>query len=118
MQMAEDFAVRVFHYCNELDSKNQFLMSKQLFRSGTSIGANIAEAQNAESLPDFVHKFKIAAKEIDESAYWLRICKRVNLMQSESTLHSDLMNVNKVVSKILSTSKKKMIQVKKGNLSN
>ena len=101
MQMAEDFAVHVIHYCDELNSKKQFLMAKQLFRSGTSIGANIAEAQNAESLPDFVHKFKIAAKEIDETAYWLRICKRVNLMHSESKLHSDLEGVNKVVSKIL-----------------
>lgn len=50
-------------------------MASQIFRSGTSIGANIREAQNAESKADFIHKFKIAAKEADEVNYWLLLCR-------------------------------------------
>ena len=50
-------------------------MASQIFRSGTSIGANIREAQNAETKRDFIHKFKISAKEADELEYWLRLCK-------------------------------------------
>ena len=49
-------------------------MANQLFKSGTSIGSNVREAQNAESKADFIHKMKIAAKEADETEYWLGLC--------------------------------------------
>ncbi len=51
-------------------------MASQLFKSGTSIGANVREAQNSESTADFIHKFKIAAKEADETQYWLELCEK------------------------------------------
>ena len=50
-------------------------MANQLFRSGTSIGANVKEAQNAESKADFIHKMKISIKEVEETEYWLLLCK-------------------------------------------
>ena len=69
-----DFAVRIVELCKYLNSeKKEFLISKQLMRSGTSIGANTREAQNAESKMDFIHKWGVAQKESDETCYWLEL---------------------------------------------
>ena len=70
-----EFALEIIKYCEELENLRKFVLGNQLLKSGTSIGANIREAQNAESKADFVHKFKIAAKEIEETKYWLELCK-------------------------------------------
>lgn len=69
------FAIKVVKYCEVLETKKKLVISRQLLRSGTSIGANIREAQNAESKQDFIHKIKLAAKEADETEYWLSVCK-------------------------------------------
>jgi four helix bundle protein len=83
-------------------------MSSQIFRSGTSIGANIREAQNAESKADFIHKFKISAKEADEVEYWLLLCKKSAFYPNPSKeLHSDLLTIIKIISKIIATSKRR-----------
>lgn len=67
-----DFAVLVVNLSKDLvESKKEFILSKQLVRSGTAIGALIREAQNAESKSDFIHKLAIAQKECDETIYWL-----------------------------------------------
>ncbi len=58
--------------------KKEFVLSKQLLRSGTSVGANIREAQNAESTNDFIHKLAIAQKECDETIYWLELLKETD----------------------------------------
>ena len=58
-----DFSLLIIKYCETLDQSRKYVISKQLLRSGTSIGANVFEAQNAESKADFIHKMKIAAKE-------------------------------------------------------
>jgi four helix bundle protein len=79
-------------------------MASQIFRSGTSIGANIREAQNAESKADFIHKFKIAAKEADEVKYWLSPCKESEFYSEE--LHKEIQSINLILSKIISSSKK------------
>ena len=82
-------------------------MASQLFKSGTSIRANIREAQNSESKADFIHKFKIAAKEADESQYWLELCKKSqHLPTPDPKLINDLNTIMKIISKIISTSKK------------
>ena len=78
-------------------------MASQIFRSGTSIGANIREAQNAESKADFIHKFKIAAKEADEVKYWLSLCKESEFYPNPS---EELQSINLILSKIISSSKK------------
>jgi hypothetical protein len=69
------FAVSVAKYCQTLQKDRNFPLSNQLFKSSTSIGANVREAQNAESKVDFIHKFKIAVKGVDETEYWLAWCK-------------------------------------------
>jgi four helix bundle protein len=76
-------------------------------KSGTSIGANIREAQNAESKADFIHKFKIAAKEIEETAYWLDLCKFSNGYATVDELIQQLQNISRIVNKIIITSKQK-----------
>jgi four helix bundle protein len=69
------FALEIITYCETLQENKKFVIANQLLKSGTSIGANIREAQNARSKADFIHKFKIAAKEIEKKIYWLELCK-------------------------------------------
>jgi four helix bundle protein len=63
-----------------MNDRKEFVMSKQLLKSGTSIGANVREAQNAESKPDFIHKMGIAQKEADETIYWLDLLKATSFI--------------------------------------
>ena len=68
------FAVRIVKLCRYLQTeKKEYVLSKQLLRSGTSIGANVSESQQAQSRPDFVSKLSIALKETSETEYWLRL---------------------------------------------
>jgi len=76
-------------------------------KSGTSVGANIREAQNAESKADFIHKFKISAKEIEESFYWLELCKFSENYPETDILIDQLTNISRIVNKIIITSKQK-----------
>jgi four helix bundle protein len=99
------FAISIVKYCEELESKKKFAIAKQLLKSGTSIGAHIREAQNAESKNDFIHKFKIAAKECDETIYWLAICKEIDSYPFDDNLTEQIEVISKVMSKILATSK-------------
>jgi len=75
LKLSFEFALKIVEYCELLNEGRRFVIANQLLRSGTSIGAKIREAQNAESKQDFIHKFKIAAKEAEEVEYWLLICK-------------------------------------------
>lgn len=61
------------------------VISTQFLRSATSVGANVAESQSAESRPDFIHKYSIAQKEARESLYWLRLMQRAEMVSPEST---------------------------------
>ncbi|WP_072930355.1 four helix bundle protein [Chishuiella changwenlii] len=102
-----EFSLLIIAYCEELELNRKFVISNQLLKSGTSIGANIREAQNAESLNDFIHKFKIAAKEIDETNYWLELCQLSENYPNSEMLTDKLVNISKIVNKIISTSKTK-----------
>jgi len=105
IEMSTQFSVEIIEFCEHLKSGNKSLLGKQLFRAGTSIGANIREAQNAESLKDFIHKFKIEAKEADESAYWLELCSKSESYPASEKLEKDLESMIRVISKIISSSK-------------
>ncbi len=85
-----NFALQIIEFCELLDRKKKFILSNQLLKSGTSIGANVREAQNAESAIDFIHKLKIAAKEADETQYWLLLCKRSKNYPNCETLLLDI----------------------------
>jgi four helix bundle protein len=74
-------------------------------RSATSIGANVFEAQNAESKADFIHKMKIAAKESSETIYWLILCERSGNHQFDKKLRDDIDEIIRILSKIISSSK-------------
>ncbi|WP_242929384.1 four helix bundle protein [Pontibacter vulgaris] len=100
-----DFAVAVISYAEELESKRKFVIANQLLKSGTSIGANVREAQNAESKADFIHKFKIAAKEIEEIDYWLLLCLRAPSYPNPSHLQEKLISIKRIISKIIISSK-------------
>ena len=75
VKLTFEFALEIISFSEEIRKSNRFEMASQIFRSGTSIGANIREAQNAESKADFIHKFKISAKEADELQFWLELCQ-------------------------------------------
>ena len=69
------FALKIVAACEILEEHRKYVISNQLLRSGTSIGASDREGQGAESRADFIHKLKIAFKEAEETEYWLLICK-------------------------------------------
>ncbi len=75
VKLSFEFALQIIDFVEKLESNRKFVIANQLLKSGTSIGANVREAQNAESKADFIHKLKIAAKEADESEYWLLLCQ-------------------------------------------
>jgi four helix bundle protein len=99
------FALKIVQYCEELEETKKFIISRQLLRSGTSIGANVREAQNAESKVDFIHKIKLAAKEADETEYWLLICKNSPSYPFKDELLLDIQEIIKILSKIIGTCK-------------
>lgn len=103
-----DFALRILKLYQFLSiEKKEFVLSKQLLRSGTSIGALVRESEHAESKSDFVHKLAIAQKEANESDYWIEL-----LFQSEylsesqfKSLNSDIMEINKILASIIISTK-------------
>lgn len=98
-----EFALKIVTYCEE---EKKYEITKQLFRSGTSIGANVKEAQGAESKNDFIHKLKISYKEAEETEYWLMLCLKSKDYPSSEDLLNDLLSIKKVLGKIISTYKK------------
>ncbi len=76
VELSFNFSLKIIKYTELLEKEKKFVLANQLLKSGTSIGANIREAQNAESKLDFIHKMKIAAKEADETEYWLLLCDK------------------------------------------
>lgn len=105
IRLTFDFSLKIISFVEELEASKKRVISNQLLKSGTSIGANVREAQNAESKKDFIHKFKIAAKEADESMYWLELCKESPNYPFEPILIQDLTSIIKVISKIIGSSK-------------
>lgn len=86
-----NFSVRMYHLNDYLMEKRKYSIADQVFRSGVSIGANIAEAVRAESNSDFVHKYAIAMKEAEETLYWLELAHRVELLDDKlfESLYAD-----------------------------
>lgn len=107
LKMTFDFSLIVIDYCDLLDEIKKYTLSKQLLRCGTSIAANSMEAQNAESKADFIHKIKIAAKEADETQYWLMLCSFSKNYPECDFLLLKLEEIQKVLNKILGTAKRK-----------
>ena len=105
LDLSFEFALLVVDYCELLEEKRRFVISHQLLKSGTSIGANIREAQSAESKIDFIHKMKISSKEAEETEYWLLLCKNSKSYPSPDHLLDKIIVIKKILSKIIATSK-------------
>lgn len=81
-----EFALNSISLYKKLVSEKEFILSKQFLRSATSVGANIREANNAQSIPDFIHKLYISQKECDETQYWLELLFASNYIQESQYL--------------------------------
>ncbi|NCO63454.1 MAG: four helix bundle protein [Flavobacteriales bacterium] len=104
------FAVRIVNlYKFLIEDKKEFVLSKQLLRSGTSIGANVREAEHAESKADFVHKLSIALKEANETEYWLDLLKGTSYLNNSEyiSIQDDIKEILKLLTSIIKTSKQK-----------
>ena len=105
------FAVKIVKLCRFLQSeKKEFVLSKQLLRSGTAIGALVRESQNAESLADFIHKLSIAQKECDETIYWLELLQATDYINETEfqSIHSDAVSLLKIIRSIIVTMKQRI----------
>jgi four helix bundle protein len=103
-----DFAIRIVNCYKYLtEEKREFVMSKQVLRSGTSIGANINEAIYAESKNDFIHKMNISLKEAAETEYWLLILKETFFIDEAiyNSLQKDIQEIIKILASIVKTSR-------------
>ncbi len=101
------FSLNIIKYCELLHDQKKFVISNQLLKTGTSIGANIREAQNSESQNDFIHKLKIAAKEIEETKYWLELCQHSENYPNCVDLISNIKDIENITNKIIITLKSK-----------
>jgi four helix bundle protein len=106
VKVSFEFSLMIIEYCELLEENKKYVRARQLLRSGTSIGANIREAQNAESKADFIHKLKISAKEAEETEYWLMLCKEAKNYPNDQLLLDKLLSIKKLLNKILGTLKR------------
>ncbi len=102
------FAVKILKFSPVLQESKHFVLANQLLRSGMSIGANTREAQNSESKADFIHKFKIAAKEADEAEYWLLLANELYEDPLVPKLLEELKVIQKIITKIIATTKNQL----------
>lgn len=102
------FSQDILELTDKLEKMRKYAIADQLTRSGTSIGANVREAQSSESVKDFVHKLKISEKELEETEYWLDLFKHSDLLPDTGRLSEDLKPIKRVLGKIISTSKKRI----------
>lgn len=103
-----DFAVRIVNLARFLSETNkEYIISRQLKRSGTSVGALIRESEHAESKKDFVHRLAIAQKEIGETIYWLELLKATNYLTTEhfQAINVDAIEILKLLTAIIKTAK-------------
>ncbi len=112
VKLSFEFALKIIEYCDKLEVLKKYVISRQLLKAGTSIGANVREAQDADSKADFIHKKKIAAKEAGESDYWLLLCKHSKGYPPCDDLIQDCEVIRKILSKIIATSKRKAAEIK------
>jgi len=104
-----DFALRTVRLSKHLaDSRQEYVLSKQVLRSGTSIGANIEEANQAQSKKDFVHKLSIALKEATETNHWLRLLRDSEALEAKTaeSLISDCEEIQRMLTASIKTTKK------------
>ena len=103
------FALRIVKMYKFLIEKKEFVLSKQLLRSGTAIGALVREAEHAESKADFIHKMAIAQKKTNETDYWIELLYQSDYLDNSqyNSIIADIKELNKILASIIITSKEK-----------
>ena len=107
-EVTQAFALRVVNMYKYLqDTQKEYIISKQIFRSGTNIGANVREARNAQSRADFSNKMNIALKEADETAYWLELLHKAEFIDDEMfcSIYDDCDKIIGILTKIVKSTK-------------
>lgn len=110
-----DLAIRIVKFYRYLiDEKKEYILSKQILKSGTSIGANVRESRNAQSVLDFINKLNIALKEADETQYWLEIMEKSEIINSTQikNLNEDLSEIIAILVSSIKTLKLKLKEEK------
>ena len=107
LELSFEFALDIIEFAEKLEEKRKFVVANQILKSGTSIGASVQEAQNCESSADFIHKLKIAAKEADETEYWLLLCEKSRNYPHNPELQNKILSIKKLLSSIISKMKSK-----------
>ena len=105
---SKKFTLRIIHLYKELtDEQKEFVLSKQVLRSGTSIGANVRESQRWESKADFIHKLSISLKEADETQYWLELLEEGEFITKErfNSFNEDVNEIIRLLTAIIKSSK-------------
>lgn len=102
-KLSKAFALRIVKLSTYLNERHQYIIAKQIFRSGTSIGANVHEAKYAQSKADFVSKLNIALKETSETNYWLDLLNEANMISAEQydSINDDCNRILAVLIKII-----------------
>ena len=106
-----DFAVRIVNLFKFLkEDKKEFVLSKQILRSGTSVGAMVREAEHAQSKLDFIHKLSIAQKEINETIYWLELLVATNYIDKNvfESINTDAIEIIKLTTSSIKTAKQSL----------
>ena len=112
--LSKKFALRIIRlYKYLVNEKQEYVMTKQVYRSGTSIGANIAESKNAQSPADFVNKLSIALKEANETEYWLDLLRLSDYL-NEAEYNSLQNDLNIIIGTLIKVIKKKKEEIEKG----
>ena len=101
------FSLDIINYSELLEEKHKYVVARQLLKSGTSIGANVREAQNGESKADFIHKLSIAQKECSETIYWLELLKETEYISEAQfqSIQTNAVELIKLLTSILKSSK-------------
>lgn len=112
-ELSYDFGCRItrlFQYLTEDAEYKEFILSKQIYRSGTSVGANVRESKHAQSDADFLSKMSIAYKEADETDFWLNLLHDNGYLNDEQyeSLNNDLVRILKILTSIVKTLRQKI----------
>lgn len=105
-----EFAIRIVKLYQYLTTdKKEFVLSKQILRSGTSVGAMVRVSEHAQSKADFIHKLSIAQKEINETIYWLELFQATNYLSSQEfeSINENAVEIIKLITSIIKTTKSK-----------
>jgi len=110
LELTLEFSLEIINFTEVLEKAKKYNVANQLFRSGTSIGANVNEAQSCESRSDFILKMKVAAKEAEETKYWLTLCIKADSYPKPTGLIEKLQIIIKILNKIIVSSKQVKMQ--------